>query len=94
MESTQTPAAHIVLRIIAAVPGGYLLCAALVGLTGAALAALGMARAEAVVLAAMLGFLQYLLVLLWAFSVRSVLRLWIVVTGGSGLAWGLLQLLH
>ncbi|MDO8372947.1 MAG: PepSY domain-containing protein, partial [Polaromonas sp.] len=66
------PWVRIVLRLIAALPGGYAFTAALVALLAAALPLLGLARSEAVVSAAMLGFVLYLLVLLWAFSVRSL----------------------
>lgn len=55
------------LRVLAAVPGGYVLSALAVSGAGAALAYLGMARSEAVVLAAMLGFVLYLVVLLLGF---------------------------
>ena len=36
----------------------------------------GMARGDAVMAAVMLGFVQFWLILLWAFSRRSVLRTW------------------
>jgi uncharacterized iron-regulated membrane protein len=55
------------LRLLGAVPGAYLISAVGVAAGGAALAWLGMGRAEAVVLAAMLGFVLYLLLLLWGF---------------------------
>jgi hypothetical protein len=60
------------LRVFAAVFGGYWLSAAAVAWGGRALAFVGMDRAEAVVLAAMLGFVVYLLVLLWAFAVQRL----------------------
>ncbi|MDP3796229.1 MAG: iron uptake protein [Polaromonas sp.] len=87
-----TAATAVVLRVTAALLGGYAFSAALVALLATALALAGMARSEAVVLAAMLGFVLYLLVLLWAFSVRSLARLWAVLAGGSVLGYGLLQL--
>jgi uncharacterized iron-regulated membrane protein len=55
------------LRVLAAVPGGYVLSALAVGGAGAVLAYLGMARSEAVVLGAMLGFVLYLVLLLLGF---------------------------
>ncbi len=88
------PWVRVVLRLIAALPGAYALTAALVALLAAALPLLGLARSEAVVSAAMLGFVLYLLVLLWAFSVRSLVRLWAVLTGGTALALVLLQLIR
>lgn len=67
------------LRIVAAIGGGYLLVALGVAASGALLAQGGMARSEAVALASMLGFVAYLAWLLWAFSIRSVARLWAVL---------------
>ena len=84
----------VVLRVTAALLGGYAFSATLVALLAAALALAGMARSEAVVLAAMLGCVLYLLVLLWAFSVRSLARLGAVLTGASVLAYGLLVLMR
>ncbi len=88
------PWVRIVLRLIAALPGGYAFTAALVALLAAALPLLGLARSEAVVSAAMLGFVLYLLVLLWAFSVRSLAWLWAVLAGGTALVLVLLQLIR
>ncbi|UUZ76529.1 iron transporter [Polaromonas sp. P1(28)-13] len=51
-----TTATAVVLRVTAALLGGYAFSAALVALLAAALPLTGMARSEAVVLAAMLGF--------------------------------------
>ena len=88
------PWVRILLRLIAALPGAYAFTAALVAVLAAALPLLGLARSEAVVSAAMLGFVLYLLVLLWTFSVRSLVRLWAVLAGGTALACGLLQLIR
>lgn len=84
-----TAAVSGLLRVTGAVLGGYAVSAALVALITVALAALGMARSEAVVGASLLGFVLYLLVLLWAFSVRSLARLWAGLVGGTALAYGL-----
>jgi hypothetical protein len=83
---------RVSLRVLGAVFGGYALTALTVASAGAALARLGMARSEAVVLAAMLGFVAYLVLLLWAFSVRSVARLWAMLAGGAVAMAGLLWL--
>lgn len=80
------------LRVLGAVFGGYALTALSVAWAAVALARLGLARSDAVVLAAMLGFVVYLALLLWAFSVRSVARLWGVLAGGAGAMAGLLWL--
>lgn len=63
------------LRVVAAIGGGYLVVALGVTVSGALLARWGMARSEAVALASMLGFVAYLVWLLWAFSVRRAARL-------------------
>ena len=72
-------------RLVLAVVGGYFLSAA-----AAALFALGlsqiMPRSEAVMLMAMSVFVIYLVVLLWAFAVRRLLWLWVVLGGGAGTA--------
>src|SRR5918998_20086 len=52
--------------------GGYALAAGLVALLAAGLPWTGMARAEAAVLAGMLGILLYLGLLLWAFAERRL----------------------
>lgn len=83
--------AKILFRVIGAVLGGYGFSAALVALLTVGLGALGLARSEAVVAASLLGFVVYLLVLLWAFSVRSLARLWAGLAGGTALAVGLVQ---
>lgn len=83
----------MLLRISGAVLGGYAFSAALVALAAFVLMFIGMARSEAVVLASMLGFVLYLGVLLWAFSVRSLARLWaVLVLGTAGCALAASQL--
>ena len=84
------PKLAMTVRTIGTVLGGYALTATCVPLLASAFALAGMARSEAVVLAAMLGFVFYLVVLLWAFSVRSLARLLAVMTGGTALAYALL----
>lgn len=85
---------RVSLRVLGAVFGGYALTALTVASAGAAMARLGMARSEAVVLAAMLGFVAYLALLLWAFSIRSVARLWGMLAGGATVMAGLLWLVR
>lgn len=74
---------RIVLRVLGTVAGGYALAALAVAALGAVMTQIGMARAEAVTLAAMLGFVLYLMLLLWGFSVKSVTRLWLTLAGGA-----------
>lgn len=88
------PRARVTLRIAAAVIGGYAWTASWVALLAALLPVAGMARSEAVVLAAMLGYVIYLLVLLWAFSVRRLVRLGAVLLGGTALACALVSLMR
>lgn len=73
---------RLAIRIIAAVPGGYALTAGTVAVMGGLLSALGLPRSESVVVAAMVGFLLYLALLLWAFAERRLSRLCGVVLGG------------
>lgn len=82
------------LRVVGAVAGGYGVTALAVAAAGAALARLGMARAEAVVLATMLGFLGYLVILLWGFSVARVARLWAGLAAAAAAFAGLLWWMH
>ena len=82
------------LRVLGAVFGGYALTALSVTWAGAVMVRLGMARGEAVVLAAMLGFVVYLALLLWAFSVRNVARLWGMLAGSAMVMAGLLWLVQ
>ncbi len=90
MPGSRVPAAvSVLLRVIGAVLGGYVVSAALVALLAVGLSATGLPRSEAVVTASLLGFVLYLLVLLWAFSVRSLARLWVGLVGGAVLAQGL-----
>ncbi|MEM6647235.1 MAG: hypothetical protein AAF730_13385 [Bacteroidota bacterium] len=86
------PGVHVTQRVLLAVVGGYLLTEAVVSLLAALLATLGMVRTEAVVLSMMLGFVIYLLLLLWAFAEQRLVRLWIVFGGGTALAMGAVYL--
>jgi hypothetical protein len=90
----QAPWFRVTQRTCAALLGGYALTALWVAVLACALVLLGMPRSEAVVSAAMLGFVLYLLVLLWAFSVRSLARLWVVLAGAGALGYGLLYVIR
>jgi uncharacterized iron-regulated membrane protein len=72
------------LRVLAVVPGAYMLAALAVGGIGAAMAWFGVARSEAVVLGAMLGFVVCLVLVLWGFRTSLTwLHTWAgVVLGG------------
>lgn len=82
-------------RVLLAVVGGYFFITASVMLAARGIADLGlMSRSDAVVLAAMLGFLLYLGLLLWAFAERRLWRLAIVLGCGSLLLHGAASLLQ
>ena len=81
-------ALRLLSRIVAAVVGGYALSAGLTALSAIALAHV-MARSEAVVLTAMLGFLCYLAALIWAFAERRLWTVWAVLVGGGAASLGL-----
>ena len=88
---------RIVLRLLAAIGGGYAVAAGLAALTAVILFVTGgLPRSEAVILASMLAFVIYLVLLIWAFAERSLLRLcsMLVVTGvvSWGAAIGLMRL--
>lgn len=73
----------VLLRVALAFCAGYLLAAGLSAL-GARFLALTMPPSEAVVLMAMLAFLIYLALLIWAFAEPRLARLWWVLgVGGS-----------
>ncbi|MES2950144.1 MAG: iron uptake protein [Pseudomonadota bacterium] len=95
MQEVKVPTAvSVVLRVTGAVLGSYGISAALVALLAVGLTAAGLARSEAVVTASLLGFVLYLVVVLWAFSVRSLARLWVCLGGGTALLLGLALLLQ
>lgn len=73
----------ILLRATGAVLGGYVLSAAVVALMVVLFMLAGLIRSESVVLSSMLGFVFYVGVLIWAFSVRSLACLWAVLTVGT-----------
>lgn len=86
-----------VLRLVAAIGGGYAVAAGL-----AAVAAVGLPqvttlpRSEAAVLAAMVAFLVYLALLIWAFAEPRLARLCLILAA-AGIAswagaWGLARL--
>lgn len=71
------PAWAIASRFIAAVFAGYAAAVGLVSLCAVALALLlGVTRAQALVLATMLGFLAYAAIILWGFVEPRLGRIW------------------
>lgn len=88
----------IIARAVAAVLGGYALSAGLSAALAVTLPLVSsLPRSESVLLASMLGFVIYLLVLLWVLVERRVLLVLAVLAGGallsSGVAYWLSPLL-
>jgi len=73
-------------RVLLSVVGGYALSAGLASL-GAWVASLLMSRSESATLMGMLAFIIYMVVLLWAFAERRLLRLWWVLGVGPFVVW-------
>jgi hypothetical protein len=87
MPAAALNALPIVLRLIAAIGGGYAVAAGLAALLAVALPLVTpMVRSEAVVLSSMLAFPIYLALLIWAFAERRLLRLWLAF-GAAGIAF-------
>jgi hypothetical protein len=85
-------AASLSLRIFGAIVGGYAFSASVVALVSLALPYwLDLPRGETAVGSGMFGFILYLGILLWAFSERSVLRIWALLFGGAFANYWLVQ---
>ena len=84
-------------RVTAALVGGYAFAWGFTSLVVALNLAIGGDYDEGLVLAYLLAFVVYLIVLLWAFAAASLTRVWLVLGGGAaamvGAAWGLTHLL-
>jgi hypothetical protein len=79
----------IIVRLVAAVGGGYAVSAGLAALASVALPSAGsMPRSEAVVLASMLAFLVYLVLLIWAFAEPRLIRLCLILAAAGIVSWG------
>jgi len=81
-------------RAAAALAGGYAFCWGLIALGVAGLYTLGLPFHDAEHLSAMLAFLAYLVVFLWAFAARRLARVWVVLLGGGALMAGAASLLQ
>ena len=71
----------------------YIASVLLVNVSGILLHRLGLAWTGSVLVSSMLGFLIWLIILLWAFSSREALRNWMNVGGLTSAAWLLAWLL-
>ncbi|MPZ30329.1 MAG: hypothetical protein GEV13_04905 [Rhodospirillales bacterium] len=79
----------LIVRLVAAIGGGYGVSAGLVAVAALALPAMtAMPRSEAVVLASMLAFLVYLALLIWAFAEPRLTRLCVVLVAAGTASWG------
>jgi hypothetical protein len=85
---------HLFSRICAAVLGSYAFTWGFMALGIAAMFAAGMAFHDAEHLSAIIGFLVFLGLFLWAFSARSLWRIWLVLAGGGLLMAGGASLLQ
>ena len=86
--SAARTAVPIVLRLIAAIGGGYAVAAGLAALLAVVLPAITpMVRSEAVVLSSMLAFPIYLALLIWAFAERRLFRLCLVFGSAGVISW-------
>lgn len=82
---------NIALRIAAGMLGGYAFTWGFIALAITSLFAARLDFHDAETLGTILGFIVFLVVFLWAFAARSVLRVWGVLAGGgaimAGAAW-------
>lgn len=73
----------LTLRVLAAIGGGYACTVSLASAAAQLLALSGStARSEAVILTAMLGFILYLVLLMWSFSEPRLWRVWSLLLAG------------
>lgn len=79
------------MRVPLVIAGGYWLSASCVSLLGALFAGMGMARSEAVFLAAMLGFILYMGILLWGSVEPRLERVALLIGGATLVCQGLLR---
>lgn len=73
----------VVNRIAAAILGGYAFTWGFMAVGTALLYAVGMAFHDAESLSAIVGFLVYLILFLWAFAAPRLLRVWLVLVGSG-----------
>lgn len=68
---------QVLLRVLAGFIGGYILTGYMTAITALLLP---MTRADAVVLSSMLSYLWFAGIIIWAFAVKSLLKLCLIVT--------------
>jgi hypothetical protein len=85
MKPTALRPAQVVSRVAAAIAGGYLFVWGFVTLGITSSLGFGISYGDAQTVAYLLAFLVFLLAILWAFSARSLVRVWSVLAGGGAL---------
>jgi hypothetical protein len=85
---------NVALRIAAGMLGGYAFTWGFIALAIASLFAARLDFHDAETLGTILGFIVFLVVFLWAFAARSLLRVWLVLAGGGALMAGAAWLLQ
>jgi hypothetical protein len=85
---------HVASRIAAGMLGGYAFTWGFIALSMALLFAAGMDFHDAEHLGYIVGFLIFLVVFLWAFSARSLARVWTALAGGGLLMAGAASLVQ
>ena len=82
-------AISVIIRLVAAIGGGYAVSAGLAALAAVALPSVtAMPRSEAAVLASMLAFLVFLALLIWAFAEPRLPRLCLILAAAGIVSWG------
>jgi hypothetical protein len=82
-------AVPIIVRLVAAIGGGYAVSAGLAALAARVLpVTTAMPAREAVVLVSMLAFLVYLGLLIWGFAEPSLVRLCLILAAVGIVSWG------
>lgn len=78
------PITLVISRVIAVVIGGYAATIGLVSLASVSIILVsGMARAEAVVLMSIIGFLAYTAIVIWGFAEQRLKRVWTILGVGT-----------
>ena len=84
-------------RVLLSLIGSYLFTCSFIAFAIAVLVALGVGFHEAEAALMMIGFLLFLPLFLWAFSMQKLLKVWLVLVSGSSfmvaIAWGLQQMI-
>ncbi|GGE34248.1 hypothetical protein GCM10007421_05100 [Halopseudomonas oceani] len=94
---TAVSAPHIVSRVVAAIFGSYAFIWGVISLGVVSLSAIGVDFHSAELSMLLLGVLLYIALFIWVFSIKSLLRIWLVLGLGAALmlsaAWLLQPLL-